>query len=396
MAQPFVPAQPVDPAVYSTNPAGNFMQGIDMIYQPMQMKNQMQMDALKKAQLQQQNKSQPQMDQAKLALLNAQTQKASQPAQPSGEFYQLSQYYNSLPPGSQKDMVKQRLDMLTSRGNGTTVYDPSTGNPLVELGGGGAAGNIKPKQGEGFFYKTDDQGNTVLDKTTGKPIALGTLTPYTEQERNELAGRSLMSDLQPIVNNAQSVYTGKGSIQRFTSDVNYVEKHPNEDSPQKRRLVDFKLSEKLLAPLTVKEQSTLGASQTLGAFRAIQPSLKSSDLPKFMKVYESFKVPGSVSKEAGDKFLKLLTESTSKANAEIPAFQKRYYNIEDQKSDQARALAKSANQSSKVADSNNQQNAQPTNSYSTNYSDYHPKDMMILDDGTKITAEEAKKKGLLK
>lgn len=237
------------------------------------------------------------------------------------------------------------VQKVTDASNGTTVFDPTTGNPIVQMGGGGAVGQIRPKQGEGIFYKTDDNGELVLDKN-GNQIPMGTLTPYTEAERNEINGRSIMSDLQPIINNSQSYYSGKGSIERFTSDVDYVEKHPDEDSEQKRRLVDFKVSEKLVSPLAIKELATLGGSKTLGGFRTIQPSIKDSDLPDFMKIYQSFKVPASVSKEAGEKFLKIITDATNKAVDQTPAFQKRYYNIEDQKADKARALAKATKNSS--------------------------------------------------
>lgn len=246
----------------------------------------------------------------------------------------------TFPSGKKTYNVQQ----VTTPSNGTTVFDPTTGKPLVQMGGGGAAGQINSKQGEGVFYKTDDEGNVVLDKNTGKPIPQGTLTPLTQQERDEQGGRSMFSDIYPLVNEAQTDYSGKGSIKLFTSDVNYVEKHPDEDSPQKRRLVNFKVSENLLNPLAVKEQSTLGASGTLGMFNALQSTLGKSDIPKVFKLYESYKVPGIVNKEAGEKFLQIITDATTKANEQTPAFQKRYYNIEDQQADKQRALAKASKQ----------------------------------------------------
>lgn len=367
MAQPFVPAQPVDPAVYGTNPAANFMQGMNMIYQPKQMKSQMEIDALKKAQLQQQNQSQPQMDQAKLALLNAQAQQAQQPKQPSGEYYGLLQYYNSLPPGQEKDMTKQRLDMLTSRGNGTTVFGEN-GQPLVQIGGNSAQGGAvqpgKLSTGEMPYFKTDDRG---------KPIQEGVMRPLTPQELTENRGRYIFNDLYPKLNESLSYYSGKDSWTKFLKDVNTMDKNPE----ARKHVIDYFTAQKTLPAVIAKEQQTLGASNTLGQFNALKKTMDSSDISKGLKTYAGFKMPPDVMNEAGKNLTTLLNQATE-GSYNIPGYVQTPFN--------------SVNQTSKGTNSTTQE----TNSYSNNYSEYHPKDKIKFDDGSVMTAEEAKKKGLLK
>lgn len=217
---------------------------------------------------------------------------------------------------------------VTDPQEGTTVYDPSTGNPLVTLGGGGGMLNLpKPKAGEGYYYKTDDNGQVVLDNL-GKPIPEGILRPYEPKEREETVGREMFSTLYPKVNDIQSYYSGKGSIEKYMADVKAVEENPEKNSEARERLIQLEEASKLIAPLSAKEIATLDASNTYGTFKVLSSKLQGTDLPKFFtNTYASFKVPSFVKKEAGDRFLDDLTQATNSANAKIGAYKKLPFNV---------------------------------------------------------------------
>ncbi len=234
---------------------------------------------------------------------------------------------------------------------GTTVYDPSTGNPIVTLGGsGGMLGLPKPKAGEGYYYKTDENGKFALDNN-GNPIPEGVLKPYTEKEREELTGRVMFSQLYPKVNEIQSYYSGKGSYEKYLNDVKAVEQDPENNSEARERLIQLEESKKLLSPLTAKEIATLNASNTYGMYRALVSQLQSTDLPKFLNTYASFKVPSYVKKEAGERFLDDISQATKTANSRVPAYQKMPFDVDkssDKKSDALIAASNNKNSSDKI------------------------------------------------
>jgi hypothetical protein len=90
----------------------------------------------------------------KQALTNA----ANRPPQMSGEAAQLFALRNQFPEGSPDRASIDAMIAQKARGAaGTTVYDPTTGNPLVQIGG--AAG----KSGGGTFF------NPVTGEMTSQP-----------------------------------------------------------------------------------------------------------------------------------------------------------------------------------------------------------------------------------
>lgn len=215
----------VNPNIYNFgDPIGGFMQGYQAAYVPKQMQQQQQqaaqqqqMNAMKQQMMQQQMQTQPQIDaerlrqmqlqnqyypqqqRADLDLTNAKIKQAGQPDKPTGEYWGLSQYYNSLPPGQEKDMVKQRLDKLTSPSAGTTVFGPD-GKPLVQIGGKPGSINL------------DSNGNPIATPTTPEQtklqntiVGVDTVLPYFDK---------IVKDLGPYQTTFQQ---GKLGYEKFAN-----------------------------------------------------------------------------------------------------------------------------------------------------------------------------------
>lgn len=333
----------IDPSIYNYGDFfNNVAQGYKLAQMPQQMRNQSQSDALNLAILKNKVQYEPQMSQADLqakllqnknaemtnkylpqdeaakqALLRAQTQKENQPANPSGEYFGLLQYYNSLPPGQEKDMTKQRLDMLTSRGNGTTVYGEN-GQPMVQIGGS----TTNPPQtlsdkGQPYYQTDETTGQPVLDKE-GKPIQEGIMRPATADELKEKRGRYIFNDLYPELNNSLSYYSGKDSWKKFKNDLDTMNTNPE----SRQHVIDYFSAQKILPAVIAKEQQTLGASNTLGQFRALQEKMNSSDIPKLLQQYSGFVMPPDVMKISGDNLNKRLNDVTEGSFNNISGFVK--------------------------------------------------------------------------
>lgn len=208
-----------NPAAYLPNqntynfgdPLGAFAQGYQAITLPEKLKQQQEAQNMKNALLKQQVQTQPQMDdeklkalqqqnqyypqqqQAKIALLKAQQQAANAPKEPSGEYYGLIKYYETLPPGPEKDMVKQRLDKLAALNQGTTVYGPD-GKPIASVGG-----SVKP-------------GSIGVD-ANGNPISKPTTAVDTKLQQSVIGMNNVLPYFDTIVKDLSQFQTGPEKAQ---------------------------------------------------------------------------------------------------------------------------------------------------------------------------------------
>lgn len=314
---------PTDAPDYSgyTNLFQNVLKGYQMAAAPAVMKEEMQ--AKKFANQLAAYQASPENLALDRQLKEAQIAQMTTPKQRSmNENEQLYADYMNAPEGSpEKAFYKALMDKKTTQSQGEVIYD-SNGNPIVQRGG--VAGMPALSRGQSYYYKTDDKGMPVLDEK-GEKIPEGILVPTTEKEAEEDKGRYMMSYLQPGMNKILSHYSGKGSNERFMSDVNAA---ASGDEEAKARLIDLATAEKLVTPLTVKEQKTLGASGTLGMFKALQNSMAKSDIYPALKTLSTYKLPSDVYEKAGDNWLNLITKSTEEANNRVPAFRKRPFNVE--------------------------------------------------------------------
>lgn len=110
----------------------------------------------------------------------AMMQKALHP-ELTGETAQLFRLRDSLPSGQDRDRVDQIIARKAAGSAGTTVFDPSTGNPLVQIGGqGGKSGGgtfINPATGE---ITSQPTGGTTTN-LQGRVVGAEALKPYLEK-----------------------------------------------------------------------------------------------------------------------------------------------------------------------------------------------------------------------
>lgn len=103
----------------------------------------------------------------KQALQQAQAQKAARPDVSSLEEAMAAQHRlaSQYPEGSQERELAQAFVNKAAYGTqGTTVFDPNTGQPIVQMGGGGKPGGAFQVDGQ-TFVKPGKTTETALEKT---------------------------------------------------------------------------------------------------------------------------------------------------------------------------------------------------------------------------------------
>ncbi len=109
------------------------------------------------------------------------TNQANRPAATTGEIPLLFQLRNSLPAGADRDRVERIIDQKSRGSNGTTVFDPQTGNPLVQIGGmGGKSGGgtfVNPQTGE----ITSQPTGATASNLQGRVVGADALKPYLKK-----------------------------------------------------------------------------------------------------------------------------------------------------------------------------------------------------------------------
>jgi len=115
--------------------------------------------------------------QAKQAEIN----KANRPDAITGETAQLFALRNTLPEGPDRDRVDQIISMKARGSNGTTVFDPASGNPLVQIGGAaGRSGGgtfMNPTTGEITSQPTGATASNLQQRVVGADA----LKPYVQK-----------------------------------------------------------------------------------------------------------------------------------------------------------------------------------------------------------------------
>lgn len=122
------------------------------------------------------------------ALKRAQAQKAFAPSPLTGETAQLFALRNSLSSDADRKVVDQILANKAAGSSGTTVYDPNTGQPLVQVGGSGARGAkgggllFNPATGEMLSQPTSSVQTNLQSRVVGAEA----LKPYINKITEEL------------------------------------------------------------------------------------------------------------------------------------------------------------------------------------------------------------------
>lgn len=134
---------------------------------------------------------------------NAMIDKANRPDAITGETAQLFRLRDSLPPGPDRDKVDQIITLKSQGNAGTTVYNPDTGEPLVQVGGpvGGGRGS---KSGQGGVF-SDQQGNQYTPPTGA----------VNTQLQNRIIGEEQVEPiLKDIVENVPQFQSGWTQLQK--------------------------------------------------------------------------------------------------------------------------------------------------------------------------------------
>lgn len=322
-----IPTEQIDNSGYA-NLFRNIMNGYKMAAQPKaiqeDMKQKQLQNQLMEGQLSPENRDlEKRYKEAQISSLTASPQ-----AKMTADEQLWADYQNAPEGTPEKGFYEALVKNKQAPKGGITVYD-SEGNPSVQIGGN-AISPTKLKTGEREYYKTNEEtGEPILDKS-GNKIPEGILTPTTPEQELEITGRNIFNEIYPKVNNIASYYSGKDSWSKFKSDLDNI----NTDSEAKARIVDYYTAQKLLPALTVKEQATLKASNTLGMFRGLMDKMNSSDIPKALESYAGFVMPSDIMQQSGDNMSKILTDVTSNAAKNVPAYQKRPFNSSKEESSQ--------------------------------------------------------------
>lgn len=172
-------------------------------------------------------------------------------------------------------------------------------------------GGLKPGE---RWMKNEETG-----EVEGKEI------PLTATERKEYKGRGFFNQVFPQISQGLSPFSGKGSYNKFQQAASEYETNPD----AKKMIDDFLLGKKLLTAGVVKEAATLGSGTQKSTYGQLRDSLDSSDIPKGINnIVKQFQLPSSASRLADARFLKIINEATEKGEANVPAFQKQYFNPE--------------------------------------------------------------------
>jgi len=126
------------------------------------------------------------MAEAELGLRQAQLRQAGQPSPATGELAQLFKLRESFPEGSpDRASVESVIANKSAGGQGTTVFDPTSGNPLVKIGGSASS------RGTG--------GATYMNPQTGAITSAPTTGTATNLQGRVVGGEALKPYIGKII-----------------------------------------------------------------------------------------------------------------------------------------------------------------------------------------------------
>lgn len=251
--------------------------------------------------------------QAQLNLLQAQAAKARQPSvtglspleKAISGLQRIKQQYGMESPEAK--MAQDYASRLAAGPAGMSFGIDKEGN--VTFSQGGVAGGAKLKTGES--YVTDDQG---------KPI--GIAAPPTPEEAKEISGGASFNYTLPIMNQGSAPYLGKGGATQLAQDI-----YNQESSPEsKQRLVKLIVAKKLASAAAIKENATLGGSNTLGALNQIKKSFSNVGIPENIDNFLSkYAFSNDVLTEADRQFVDVINQMREASASAVPARKVRYF-----------------------------------------------------------------------
>jgi len=251
--------------------------------------------------------------QANLEFLQARRAKALQPSvtglspleKAISGMQRIRQQYGVESPEAK--MAQDYASRLAAGPAGMSFGVDKEGN--ITFSQGGVAGGAKLKTGES--YVTDDQG---------KPI--GIAAPPTSEEAKEISGGASFNYALPKMNTGSAPYLGKGGATQLAQDI-----YNQESSPEaKQRLINLIVAKKLSSAAAIKENATLGGSNTLGALNQIKKSFSNIGIPENLDNFlGKYAFANDVLTEADRQFVDVINQMREASASAVPARKVKYF-----------------------------------------------------------------------
>ena len=251
--------------------------------------------------------------QAKIRLYEAQRAKALQPSMTGlsplekaimGQERIAKQYGAESP---QAKLAQDYASRLAAGPAGMSIGIDKGGN--ITFSQGGPAGGARLKTGESYVYDNEN-----------KPV--GIAAPPTPQEAKEMAGAASFNYAKPIMDQGMGPYLGKTGSAQIIQDI-----YNQESSPEaKERLINLVLAKKLATANAIKENATLGGSNTYSSFTNIKKSFSEIGVPENLDNFLSkFTFSKDILNEANDRFNKTINGMREAGESNVPARKVKYF-----------------------------------------------------------------------
>ena len=245
-------------------------------------------------------------------LKQAQIDKAKSPAALKGALYEAFQVRNSLDPNSptyEKDVnkVNNYIDHLAGQTKQGASEPIEVDLPNGEKGYMSGLGKLQV-------------GNVPVTNAEGKTIGLN--VPMNADMAKQWKAKTKFDVIYPFMNKALAVYSGSGSWERFTRDVNNYSK----DESAKKRVDDFLAAKKLISIGSTTENARIGGHATNSQLDQLRSTLDSSEVFKKLERGRGFRLPPGYSEASGNIFKEQLDKVEEASKKDVPAYEFRYLN----------------------------------------------------------------------
>ena len=255
------------------------------------------------------------------SLTESEIEKNKQPQGLKGALaaaFQLRNNLNPEDPNYQKDFnaINNYISNLGQKNGAVPITQPGEGIkinlPEGKEGYIPGLGKLKP----GWQSVKDAQGNDI-----------GVNVPLSDKQIDQWKAKEKFDIIYPFLNKSLSEYTGQGSWERFTRDA----RDYNKDAAAKQRIDDFFAAKKLISIGSTTENARIGGHATNVQLSELRKTLDSSEVFKKIEGGSGFVLPGKYAKNSGDIFKEYLDKVEKTAKTNIPAYEFRALNPQENK-----------------------------------------------------------------
>ncbi len=259
------------------------------------------------------------------SLKEARIAKARQPAGTGanlkGSLATAFQLRNNLNP----DDPNFEKDLAAINGYITNIATHGGAVPLAGQGAGGEAQGVKIDLPEGKAGYVPGLGKL---KPGWQPVKnaeghdIGVNVPMSDKQVDQWKAKEKFDVIYPFINTSLGEYSGRGSWDKFVSDVHNYKKDPE----AKARIDNFGAANKLISIASTTENARIGGHATNVQLDELKKTLKSSEVAQKLEKAGGFALPAKYAKNAGNIFKGYLDKVESTAKTNIPAYEFRALN----------------------------------------------------------------------